>query len=319
MSSSRLLYLDQNAWIALARGAWDRIVHPADHEALTVVINAVQAGRIAVPLSYTNIYETSKINDPARRAHLAGVQSSISGGIVFRGRRRILQETVRQYLADQLSMTVDPLPDRWFLSDLWFEAAADYTPDKFGFEFSENALRAIRQDPGYALFTYLSGTWSDEAVRVEAVRRYSASSSELLARLAARRGLVAGESFALRLRAYGATLLIDELDFLLSVGRSLGLPWNDVRDIGRSLAKKLVTDIPVLNVERELVVRLEDQARATSENDLRDMAFFVTVLPLADIMVAEKPFVNLARQAGLDRKYDTKLLVSVAELAADML
>lgn len=42
-------------------------------------------------------------------------------------------------------------------------------------------------------------------------------------------------------------------------------------DLGAPLAKRLILDVPVLNVERELVVRLEDQNRATNENDLRDM------------------------------------------------
>lgn len=37
--------------------------------------------------------------------------------------------------------------------------------------------------------------------------------------------------------------------------------------------------MPVLDIERELVVRLEDQGRAVTENDLRDMMAFITVLP----------------------------------------
>lgn len=69
--------------------------------------------------------------------------------------------------------------------------------------------------------------------------------------------------------------------------------------------------MPILNVERELVVRLEDQARAIDENDLRDLMAFMTVLPLADVVVAEKPFVNLACQSRLGEAYGTKLLTSI--------
>ncbi len=43
---------------------------------------AEQEKRIIVPLSFTNIYETAKTNDPLRRTHLARVQSTISGGKV---------------------------------------------------------------------------------------------------------------------------------------------------------------------------------------------------------------------------------------------
>ena len=81
----------------------------------------------------------------------------------------------------------------------------------------------------------------------------------------------------------------------------------------------LTTDIPVFNVERELAVRLEDQARPISENDLRDMAAFTVALPLADLVVAEKLFINLAKQARLGERYGTNLLTSVSQLSLGML
>ena len=31
---TKLLYLDQNAWVALARGAWDKVAFPKEHAAL---------------------------------------------------------------------------------------------------------------------------------------------------------------------------------------------------------------------------------------------------------------------------------------------
>lgn len=86
------------------------------------------------------------------------------------------------------------------------------------------------------------------------------------------------------------------------MGRRLGLEWQAVGDLGSSLVRSLTVDVPVLDVERELVIRLEDQARPISENDLRDMSAFTIALPLADIVVAEKPFVNLARQARLGQR-----------------
>jgi hypothetical protein len=66
--------------------------------------------------------------------------------------------------------------------------------------------------------------------------------------------------------------------------------------------------------QRELVVRLEDQGRPVSENDLRDMMSFITVLPFADIVVAERQFVNLSRQARLDERYETNMLTSIFDI-----
>lgn len=309
---SDLVYLDQNAWVALARGAWDKKRYPREHAALTKVVRLVQSGSMIIPLSFANIYETAKVNVAPRRANLARTQSLISSGIVFRGRRRILTDTLTAYIAKKHEISQPSLPRRWFLSDLWFEAAGDYSPETYEFTMSERLLAFIRRDPVGALFDYL--TFGDEDVRLEVVRRYSADSADIISHIEARRTLVAGEALAMRKRAYGARLVIDELDFIFATARGLGLQWTTVADIGSSLARSLVADVPTFDIERELAVRLEDQERAVSENDLRDMTAFTTVLPFANVIVAEKQFVNLARQARLDKRYNTTLLTSIHDL-----
>ena len=308
----RILYLDQNAWVALARGAWDKTEFPREHAVLVRIVEATGSRELIVPLSFTNLYETSKINDPVRRTTMAGLQARISDGRVFRGRRRILSETLSAFLAKHFSLPSPAQAEHWFLSNLWFEAVADLSSKGSGALLSQRALDAIQADLGRHLFNYL--VFSDDDVRREAVRQYSASSVELLAGIESRRRRAAAETLALRRRAYGAQLIIDELDFILTTGRALGLEWRNVRDIGSSLVRRLTVDVPALHVEKELAVRIEDQARQISENDLRDMSAFTTALPFADVMVAEKPFVNLARQARLGEQYETELFTSVFDL-----
>jgi hypothetical protein len=281
-------------------------------QALRVVVEQLQARRIVIPLSFSNIYETMKINDPVRRMHLANVQTTLSSGMVLRGRRRILEQTMSQHIADKLNIAVPPVELEWFLSGLWFEAAADYAPGRFGLPIPDGMLDWMRSNPRDALFEALVG--HDEEHRAAGIRAYTASSMDLLARIQERRALAANESFAMRRRIYGARLAIDEIDFICNLGRRLGLNWQTPRDIGSRLLKSLVNDIPVMHTERELVLRLEDQDRMANENDLRDMGQFVTALALADVVVGEKPFVNMARQAGLGSKYGTELLTSVQEL-----
>ncbi len=312
---ARIVYLDQNAWVTLARGSWDKDRYPKEHKALTKVVDIVRSGSITVPLTFANIYETLKINVPYKRANMARAQSLISGGGVFRSRRRILTETLATYFAEKSAIPRPDPPQDWFLSNLWFEAAADYSPENYGFEMPEHVIDFIRQDPARALFDFLA--FSDEDVRLEAVRRYSAGSGDLIAGIESRRAIVAGEPLALRKRAYSARMILDELAFIFAIAQTLGLGWSTVRDIGSSLLRSIAVDVPVFNVERELVVRIEDQGRAISENDLRDMMSFITVLPFADIMVAEKQFVNLSRQAGLDKRYGTRILTSIFDLLED--
>ena len=133
-------------------------------------------------------------------------------------------------------------------------------------------LAFIRDDPVRALFDYLA--FGDEEVRLEAVRRYSADSAELISHIEGRRALVAGEALAMRKRVYGARLVIDELDFILDTARGLGLQWSTVADIGSSLVRSIVADVPILNIARELDVRLEDQKTGVTASDVRDMTAF---------------------------------------------
>lgn len=313
----KILYLDQNAWIALARGAWDKTKHPREHAALTVVVEALNAGHIVAPLSFTNQYETMKVNNPVRRAHLAHVQVAISGGKVLRSRRRILEVMLLCRLAKETGVQASMVSGEWFLSDLWFETAAEHASGVFDDVMSPAVLNHIRRHPQDTLFNYL--VREDAVVRKEAVRQYSAESQVLLARMSVRRQRVVGESFAMRLRAYSAHLMLDELNYILALGRRHGLMWRDVRDIGPKLGKSLVAEVPVMNVERQLAVRLEDQPRMPTENDLRDMTAFIAALPLADVIVAEKQFVNLSRQAKLDTQYGTCLLTSIHDLTQELL
>jgi hypothetical protein len=314
---SHILYLDQNAWVALARGAWDKGDYPREHETLIAIFDAVNAHGLVVPLSFTNLYETTKINDPLRRVTMAGVQATLSGGRVFRARRRILRDTLTAYLASHFSLPHPAPTEHWFISNLWFEAVADYSFGAFDSVLSQRVVDAVLKNPGEQLFSYL--VFDDEAVRREAVRRYTASSLDLLARIEGRRRIAAAETLALRKRAYGAQLVLDELEFVLATGRGLGLEWRSVGDIGSSLLRKLIVDIPMLYVEKELAVRIEDRNSVISENDLRDMSAFITTLPFADIIVAEKHFVNLSRQARLGERYETKLLTSIFDLPSGLL
>jgi hypothetical protein len=309
-----IVYLDQNAWVTLAKGAWDKTAYPSEHSILSHVVDLVRSDTIIIPLSFANIYETLKINIAQRRINIANTQSIISNGLVFHSRRRILRETLASYLAGKLGISHLSMKDQWYLSDLWFDAGSEYSEANYGFHLSDSLIDAIRQGPSHALFDFLTN--SDEDVRLEAVRRYTTDSLQIISQIENRRRLVARECLPIRKRAYGANLILDEIDLIFSIANDMGLSWSTVADIGSSLVRSLAVDVPVLNIERELAVRLEDQDRALTENDLRDMMSFVTVLPFADIMVAEKQFVNLTRQAKLDKRYGTDLLTSVFDLPA---
>ena len=311
-----VIYLDQNKWVELARAVKYPSDHPAQHRLLTAISCEVEAGRLVLPLTTANIYETQKRNDPGQRHDLAILQATASQGLVFRGRHHRLEAELGDVLRAAYGHNPTPRDTEWFLSDVFFEAFADWNDERLGAAISEEVVGFVRKEPARSLYDYLMET--PEEIRTTAVLNFSRGSDDLRRRIEQRRRRHAGESFAMRRRIQSALLMIDEIDLILKFANRAGFPWKTVSDIGDKLARRIVEDVPTYYVEREIALRLKAQARPIEENDFRDMQSFCAVVPYADEVIAEKQFVNLALQAQLDRKYGTKLGINVLSLAGSL-
>jgi hypothetical protein len=225
-----------------------------------------------------------------------------------------LRRQLAAFLARSFGIAEPAQEPFWFLSQLHFEAVADYDPTVFKVEISNALLTKMRARPAFSLFHYL--TELDDETRRSAVKKYSVGSAELLATMEARRARIAGESFDMRRRIYSVELLRDHVQLIVEVGRGLGLHFFSWTDLGERTVLSLPDQVATFNIERELAIRTEAESRQLSENDLRDVASFYTVLPYADIVVAEKALVSRARQARLGSLYDTELLTSIGDLPA---
>ena len=311
-----VVYLDQNKWVELARAVKCPTDHPAHHELLTAMSREVEAGRLVLPLTAANIYETQKRNNPGQRHDLAILQATASQGLVFRGRHHRLEAELGDLLRSVHGHSPTPRKTVWFLSDVFFEAFADWNDERLGAAISEEVVGFIRKEPDRLLYDYLTAT--PEETRTTAILKFSRGSDDLRRRIELRRRQHASESLAMRRRIQSALLMIDEIDLILKFANRAGFPWKTVSDIGDKVARRIIEDVPTYHVEREIALRLEAQARPIEENDFRDMQSFCAVVPYADEVIAEKQFVNLALQAKLDRKYGTKLGTDVLSLAGSL-
>jgi hypothetical protein len=307
-----IAYLDQNKWIELARAAKHPEQHPDARALLETLCETVAAGRLVLPLTASNIYETHKIADLGRRHDLAYVQSVLSRGFVFRGRHRRLEVEIARLVKAVYGVPAAEPSGQWFLSDIFFEAFAERTDKRLGVEISDRVLSAIRGQPSEALYNYLAAT--PEGTRTASVKNFSDGSDQLRLRIEERRKQHANESQSMRRKIHSALLMINEIDLIIELAIRAGASWKTVSDIGSAVARRLIEDVPTYYVEREIALRLEAQSRPIEENDFRDMQSFCAVVPYADAIVAENMFVSLARQAKLDRKYHTRLYTSIFDL-----
>lgn len=308
----KIAYLDQNKWIELARA----VKRPADYPRLQPLLRYLgenaDAGRVVLPLTSANIYETHKVQNPSRRCDLAIVQCAFSKGFVIRGRQRRLTTELGIVLADCCGLDPPAQPERWFLSNVFFEAVIDHDDEILGNRISERVLGFIRDNPSASLFDYLTTTPED--VRTAATRNFSNGSERLRSVVEDRRRRHAGETASMRRRIYSTILMMDNVERVIHTANAMGIRWQRVQDIGSKNARRIIEEVPTYYIERELAVRIEAQHRPIEENDFRDMQSFCAAIPYVDVVIGENQFVNLARQAKLDRKFDTRLETDIMAL-----
>jgi hypothetical protein len=312
MGRALIVYLDQNKWIDLARAAGMPQDHPQDLQILEFLCAQVEAGTVRLPLTATNIYETHKVNNAELRSLIAYTQAMLSGAEVFRGRRRRLEVEIGRVLSGIYDLDWrEPEPD-WVFSQLYFEAYSELGDPYTDLKISERVLRLFRSNPTGALFDFLVA--SDEQVRREAVARFEQGCEGLRADIEVRRALHASENLSMRRRIYSVLLVLDDQDTMIAVADQLGLPWHCLKDNKGATMRQLINETPTFLIEREIALKLEAQARPIHINDMRDMRNFATVLPYADVVVAEKQFTNLARQAGVASRFDVRLETELRSL-----
>jgi hypothetical protein len=309
----KIIYLDQNKWIELARAVKYPSEKPEVRAVLELLCQEVEAGRVLLPLSSTNIYETHKINVPQRRFSLAETQATLSKGIVFRGRHKRLEVEIINVLRNVHGLPLFERGSRWFLSDIFFEAFLEMGDPRLEMTFSKKLIDLIRSAPSGMLFDYLTTATDD--VRKFAVAQFSDGSEQLRQRIEERRARHANESISVRRDIHNVLMMHSEIDLILAVAAKAGVTNRSADDLVRENARAIMNDSPTYLIEREIALRIEAQkTRKITENDFRDMQAFCAVVAYADVIIGENMFSNLAKQSQPDKKFDTQIITSILDL-----
>lgn len=304
--------LDQNKWIEIAIAWATQDVGSSARKTLEQLVDLTKIGQARFPLTYSNIYETQKITDPRRRAKLAYVQAVMSGGKVFVGHGEQRQKEILDLLRAYFNLPLDDEGRDWFLSNRFWEAVAPTDTLSETISFPAGLVDLVEKKPVEALFSYLTDI--DESTRSYAVQRYSAGMNEVLTKIEGRREHHRQDSLSIRRKALGVYMFMDNQDQYWKAVNDLGLSTEQFKMSDDSLKRDLVRSVPCLDIERELVLKIEAETTKLVENDLRDLQFFATTLPYADVVVAEKPFTQRVRQAGLHKKYSTFITSNLSDL-----
>jgi hypothetical protein len=89
-SNMKIIYLDQNKWIDLARSYHGKDNDPDLKATLSYLLQETKQGSIVLPLSATHYMEIARIRDPQRRSRLGTVMWELSGGTTIGSYRAML-------------------------------------------------------------------------------------------------------------------------------------------------------------------------------------------------------------------------------------
>lgn len=308
-----VIFLDQNKWIDLAGVEAGKASSSGFVALYNELAAAVDGGKAIFPLTMSHILETSKRNDPTSRGHVATVQARLSKGYEFRSRKARLLMEMRFSLQQLFDETPLALPENWVVAPGFMQAFEAFDEMVASPEDAAHT-RWLNQylDPSKQFLSYMLN--QDESTRRAAHAAFASESVVLVARMEERRRLLDGESVDLRRRAYSAKLFLDHQGYVAHVLQSIGHTVDEMKAKGPKAIVRFLENVPTLNVEVEMVTKLEAQTRAIEENDIRDMLSFCAALPYASRIVGEKGFVALAKQANLDKKYGTSVSKSLDSL-----
>jgi len=309
-----IVFLDQNKWIELAK------VHSGNATCSPMVklfpqlVAAVQKKRVLFPLSVSNIMETAKCNDPESRRHVAETQAILSLGFAHRSRASRMAVELRAAIQRRLGLEAVIIPSNWAFAP-GFMQAFESMDEMLAMPEDLARVRDLNSvmHPQALYLDFMVN--QDDILRRNAIATLTQGLTSLVIRIESRRERFANKPIDFRRRAYAAQSWTENLKTLNQTIVELGYSFDQLLALGGDQAmRSLLEDVPTMNVEVEMAVRLESKTGALSTNDVLDMQSFYTAIPYSDRVVAEKAAISYAKQAKLDSKYSVALSRSLTDL-----
>ncbi|MBH3328474.1 hypothetical protein I5L56_02500 [Pseudomonas oryzihabitans] len=309
----KVVYLDQNKWIELARVQAGITTSGPLVELYSRVEAAVKQELIVFPLSVSHVIETSKRNDAKSRGCVALVQAKLSRGIAYRSRAGRLHVEVCNVMHRVFKGLTPNQTQNWFLVNCFFEAFEPFDSMVSQSEDVDAIKRMLMRKAAPDLyFDFMVG--QDDSIRRYANSKFNSGISDLISRIESRRKKLDGLTVDVRRRVYLVQLFLENQDLFLHIANQLGYSYGDLRRMGDLAVRSLVEDVPTLNVEAEMSARLESETVKLKTNDAIDMQSFYTAIPYSSWIFAEKASISRARQAKLDSKYGVAMSSSIIDL-----
>ena len=311
----KIVYLDQNHWIELARAAYWRRAKPGVPEALAAIRHAADVGAACFPLSLTHVIEIYKNRAPDRRIRLAKFMLELSHDTTTADVTAVVRHEAHAALSNAFPCRISPprplaylghglshAAGRHFgLSLEWPTAAIQTIPETQRKDFEKQVL-------SLANLHLLSGTLPPGAPPTPLPPNDLTPDRRFQAALAEWRGAERRYSQPeLERRVYAITFA-DVWPVLSPILQSHNVPLRDFALLGEPGWCRILDDMPSRRVDMHLRRQWAKNPELTpKESDLNDWAALGIAASYCDVVVTEKQTADL-----LSRGFTTRATVVAA-------
>jgi len=274
--NQKIVGLDQMMWIYLAETYYGRNESQSARYKLVLdkILKSIESKSSIFPISIFTILEATIHRNTNHRKLLAEFVAKISDGWVFLPPWKIVPQELENLISGEKNREVQ------------FIRKADSKDD--------------------IVSLFLSGEKDfDFSKYNEKISSYASTIEK------ARRNKI-GKAYsrkALRYH-YARNVIIDIQNELLILSQKYEKSVDELVKI-----MGLFENIPVLDVQLNLVVeRDRNLDKPVEKNDMVDVSFMSVAIPYADVVIAEKHWVNIANRTHLDRKYNISVSQDLTEL-----
>ena len=326
----KVIYLDQNIWICLAQAYYGRNRNPDDAKVCKAVLKASESDKVIFPLSAVHMVETHRNNQQQRRERLIDFMIEVSKMYTIPNYEYLIYAELYRAIIKRLDPEVfqemiKRLDPRYFQQIINYFYPAVNIKDfiiRKGISnmLANNEIKGL--DNKEAFIRVCKNEEASNVVRANRYLDYIRADNIEKWR---NQVICWNEDRNRRSDAFFSKAFVDEivgkivrikhleLDFPKEVlsPKELCSNQNDIINFSK--------DVPTFDVFSELFRRrLNDYNKPLETNDFYDIASLAVAIPYCDIVVAEKKFSAIAKDAKLDKIYNTIILSSIKELGQNI-
>ncbi len=309
---AKQIYLDLNKYIELSK-MWHKISND-ESGILQFIDEKKRDGELIFPISSSHIIELAKNSNFERRKRLAETMWHFSNGLVFINHVEILNFEI-----DRAIETVFDIEKKADSIDLLhknpLKAFAPLDDIANNLKVSNETIKGLsdlfQEQEGWIGFV---ASYYDESRKIALDKIYK-DNKRITNSINNNRAILNNESEDLMKRANMAMLMLDTQDRVSERLKKFGLSMNDIKELGIDKITNFYLSIPSFDIEFQMKMQsFKNKGKDSEENDVFDIGFLSTAICYFDVVVTEKYWTDITRQAKLHIKYNTLIETDLQSL-----